>query len=319
MQPLDFINHNYNPVFSGRFGVGRKQYIGPKGPIVCRFCGKSIPDIEFQNEAHAIPQLLGNRQLILTDECDACNSFFALKLEDHLGKFLKPFRTIGMVKGKSGYPSYLSPEKNARIDIESPTHFNFAHSRDSNFIADDLEKKELTLNLIIERHIPCAAYKALVKVALSLMPNPDLKDFSDALLWIRQEDHEHMLLQPLIVYAAFVPGFQPFPKTSVLLLRKKQSSEIAELPHCQMVMNFGNLQLQFIVPTRLDSPSCTEKYNQDFTMPRLSSLTPGFAKYAQHFNWDFTSNVVVEARNCPIKISYEERQEIAQPTQKEDV
>lgn len=319
MPSVEFINKNYIPVFFGHFGVGKKQYIGPKNPSVCRFCGKSNPEIEFKHEAHAIPELLGNRQLILTDECDACNSFFASKLEDHLGKFLKPFRTIGMVKGKSGYPSYVSLDKNARIDIDSPTHFKFSHPRDSEFISNDPSKKELTLNLTIERHIPCAAYKALVKVALSLMPNSDLTDFSDALLWIRQDDHKHMLLQPLTVYSAFVPGFRPFPKTSVLLLRKKQNSEIEELPSCQMVMNFGNLQLQFIVPTRLDSHSSAEIFNHKFTMPRFSTLTPEMAANAQHYDWDFTPNVVVEARNYPIKISYKEQEEIAQPNQREDV
>lgn len=92
MQPLDIINHNYRCVFIGHLGVGQKQYIGPDIPTTCRFCGKSTPEVKFQNDAHAIPQLLGNRKLILVDECDACNSFFAAKLEDHLGKLLKPGR-----------------------------------------------------------------------------------------------------------------------------------------------------------------------------------------------------------------------------------
>lgn len=272
MQSLDFIDNNYRPVFMGHFGVGRKQHIGPTTPTSCRFCGKSTPEVKFHNDAHAIPEFLGNRQLILTDECDSCNSFFADKLEDHLGKFLKPFRTMGMVRGKSGYPTYRSPDKSARIEVESATNFKFIHPRGSTFIAHDPEKKELMLNLTIERHIPCAAYKALVKVALSLMHEDDLQDFSDALLWVRQADHDHMLMQPLIVCATFVPGFKPFPKTSVLLLRKKHTSEVTELPNCLMMMSFGNLQIQLVIPTRLDNPSREDKCAHNFTIPRIASL-----------------------------------------------
>jgi hypothetical protein len=314
MQILDIADEHYKAIFAGQYGVGHKQYLGPQKPATCRFCGKSTPEITFKHKAHAIPELLGNRQLIITDECDSCNSFFAEELEDHLGKFLKPFRTIGMVKGKTGYPSYLSAKGSDRIDISSSTSFNFFHSEDSGFIVDAPEKKELTVNLLIERHIPAAAFKALIKVALSVMPQSDLKDFSDALRWIRQPTHTHMLVRPLTVLASFVPGFKPFPNTFILLLRKKSDSPLSELPACQLVLGFGNLLLQLTVPTRLDCEGQGEHAQFTFTTRRIGVALEKFSSAVRHYDWDFSSNVVVEPRAYPIKIIYAESEDIGPQT-----
>jgi len=308
----DIISQNYDCIYQGHFGTGKKHFIGPKVPIKCRFCNLSVPEVTFRNQAHAIPELLGNRQLIVTDECDSCNSFFATALEDHLGKRLKPFRTLGMVKGKNGHPSYLSPDKNVRIDVKSPVEFAFYHSQDSAFMVNNEEKKEISINLNIERHIPCAAYKALVKIALSLMPNSYLTDFSDSLLWIRQSNHQHMLVSPLIVYASFVPGFAPFSKTSVLLLRKNVGNVKTELPNCQLILNFGNLQLQLIIPTRLDSPSQSHMSEFQFCFPRIKTgfeLNWPFGQ-VQYLDWDLSDNEAVEPQDTPIKIYYQKMEDI---------
>ena len=47
-------------------------------PRKCRFCGKSEPEISFDNDtAHAISESLGNTNFICIDECKSCNHFFS--------------------------------------------------------------------------------------------------------------------------------------------------------------------------------------------------------------------------------------------------
>jgi len=48
---------------------------------ICRFCKKKKPDVKFKKEAHAISEALGNKKLILNEECDSCNEFFDENIE----------------------------------------------------------------------------------------------------------------------------------------------------------------------------------------------------------------------------------------------
>ncbi|GAF52381.1 hypothetical protein [Psychrobacter sp. JCM 18900] len=57
----------------------RKTTVGnaKKENRCCRFCNKTMRDgVTFKKVAHAIPEGLGNKNIILGDECDNCNEFF---------------------------------------------------------------------------------------------------------------------------------------------------------------------------------------------------------------------------------------------------
>ncbi|CUU82526.1 HNH endonuclease [Campylobacter hyointestinalis] len=74
----------------------------------CRFCGKSCPEVTFKNISHAIPECLGNKQIICKNECDECNKFFSEKLENHLDKITLPYRNINFLKGKIKFQAIKS-------------------------------------------------------------------------------------------------------------------------------------------------------------------------------------------------------------------
>lgn len=57
---------------------------------VCRFCGKSVPDVKFDKRAHAIQDALGNKLLFCYEECDTCNHDLA-SVEDHF-RIIMDFR-----------------------------------------------------------------------------------------------------------------------------------------------------------------------------------------------------------------------------------
>ncbi len=60
------------------FDASTKKTIGEqdKSKRVCRFCNNTRTNISFNNIAHAISESLGNKKIILNEECDECNSEF---------------------------------------------------------------------------------------------------------------------------------------------------------------------------------------------------------------------------------------------------
>ena len=87
-------------MFSEVLSKGDKLFIDSESERVCRFCGKSESQVTFKSVAHAIPESLGNKRVILLNECDECNSFFSETLEDSFDKYTKPYRLLFGVKDK---------------------------------------------------------------------------------------------------------------------------------------------------------------------------------------------------------------------------
>ena len=89
-----------------------KAYLGDRQKRRCRFCGRVRGPQEkknpFKNEAHAIPEFMGNESLITYEECSACNTFFSGCLESNLSEFINPVRTVLGMAGKTGVPKYKS-------------------------------------------------------------------------------------------------------------------------------------------------------------------------------------------------------------------
>lgn len=249
----NILNRNYNILFEGSYDVGHKHKVGPEKPITCRFCNKSAPEISFKNEAHAIPELLGNRQLVITDECDSCNEYFAQHLENNLGKYTNIFRVFGQVRGKKGKPKYRLLNKKSLIGSSPDNELIIQQAYNESFFEWIEHENRIKFNLKTESYIPAAVYKALVKIALSVIPKADLINFQHARRWLLSSDHTKPLILPLILTGWFVSGAKPFAKTSVLILKKSESCSNDDLPFCLMAISFGNLQYQIIIPALADN------------------------------------------------------------------
>lgn len=96
-----FFDENYEILSFDRYNSGEKKFIG--NGTKCRFCENDKSKTTFSNESHAIPESIGNKKIILRDECDICNRFFSENLEDHFDKYTKPYRTFARIKGKKKY------------------------------------------------------------------------------------------------------------------------------------------------------------------------------------------------------------------------
>lgn len=249
---LNYFDENYDLISNGIYGRGENIYIGSRqAPRKCRFCTDENP--KFSTTAHAIPESLGNHQLILLEECDACNKFFSENLEDHFDKYSKPFRTLSQIKGKKKIPSYKSQDHETRIDIKD--EFEIKSHIDSEHIEIDEENRKLKMHLDIEPFIPAAAYKALVKMAISTIEDEnELHAFDITIKWIKELDHTKAMLNPLQLGVYFVPGPRPTDGVVSMLYRRKPTTTIVT-PYSLYILAFGNLAFQLITPSHLDGKS----------------------------------------------------------------
>jgi HNH endonuclease len=179
---------------------GDKVVLGETANRVCRFCGKTSPAVTFKPEAHAIPELLGNKSITATYECDACNQFFGSGIENDLGNWSKPLRSFARIRGKSGVPTLKKggPNPGWRIEYEETGFKVTSYENEPLFEIDEANKK-ITFELKRDSYTPVAVLKALVKIGLTLMPETEIGNFVHSLAWIQNPDHSLVLPSELLL------------------------------------------------------------------------------------------------------------------------
>jgi hypothetical protein len=100
-----FYGQQYDVIDFWLLRPGIRKTLGSKDDRRCRFCGRRPPEATFKLEAHAVPDALGNKSLFTNWECDACNQAFGGGIENDLGNWSKPMRTLSLVRGKRGVPT----------------------------------------------------------------------------------------------------------------------------------------------------------------------------------------------------------------------
>ena len=161
---LNYYNENYEIIAD--FDILDKSTLGEKNEY-CRFCKKSYPDVKFKDVAHAIPEALDNNKLFSYYECDECNHEFGEIIEDHLSKYLFPFRIGSIILGKKGCISYKFDDDN-RLDV-TDGHWDLKEANPGT-IMDIIDDHTIVFKIKRQTYIPILVYKALVKVALTIIP-----------------------------------------------------------------------------------------------------------------------------------------------------
>jgi hypothetical protein len=236
----------YDEVFSRTLRAGKKIILGDKEkPRRCRFCQKQEPEIRFSDDSHAVSRLTGNNVLFLDDECNQCNSRFSF-IEDDLGKYTLPYRVLGQVRGYRGVPWHKWSET-ARIDMQD-TGLHIQHREDEYVVQTDRDRRELRFVFKLQKYRPLAVYKALLKMALSVMPNERLADFRQALTWLASEDVLPNAISDgtrFLVIHTFTSGPLPYRDPFVSLYIRKND---ALVPYATMMLGFGNITFQIFLP-----------------------------------------------------------------------
>ena len=199
----------------------------------CRYCRtKDTNAFGKRKNAHAFPAALGNRVLFSLDECKACNAKFS-NYEDSLCKAIGPLLTIGGVKGSSrvrntgrtGSKSTIRHAMNCGKKQLS-IYVNLVGSKwegsMNGLIGYDSATGLLRLVMPIEgdHFVPLHAYKALVKIGVSLLPTTKLPKFSEVISSLSElNDMPHA--GHSIVGLSYAYAGNSFPMCSGILLRRK--------------------------------------------------------------------------------------------------
>ena len=212
----------------------------------------------FKLEAHAIPELLGNKSIFTNYECDDCNRFFGSGIENDLGSWTKPSRTFARIRGKTGVPSIKrdGSRQRWRIDHDN-TGFHFRHIEGDPIFVVDEEKKQLRFALKQDVFTPVAVLRAFVKIGLALIPEEELENFREALSWIRDPDHAKPFVAQFPLFYTFQPG--PMPADQIVFIFMRRIKSVRDLPYACMILRFANFMYQVFLPSPARDRAIHEK------------------------------------------------------------
>lgn len=245
----DFYDKHYagaDPIF---LTPGVKLFLGSADhPRHCRFCNKSAPEVTFKDEAHALPAAFGNTGLFSRYECDACNHLFGEGIENHLGNWSKPMRTMSRIKGRNGVPTIKKPgpDKGWRLEY-ADSAFRLQEYEAEPFFELDEKNKQLRFEPHRDTYIPVAVLKGLVKIGLTLMPDIEVSNFRETYEWIRDKNHSREFVSQYPVFRTFVPG--PMRNDLIVLMLMRRRSGIDNVPYAFFTFAYGNEMLQVFLPS----------------------------------------------------------------------
>lgn len=215
---------------------------------VCRFCGRSSPEVRFKKKnAHAIPEALGNKYIFCNDECLSCNSVLS-PIDKQLTEYLKFRRAKNRILNK----------KNKIIQVWGH-NFYYDGSSDTLKISRSaiLEEREHDYWVKLEGAEPIThlgLYKAFAKIAIDLMPRSLVDEYRRTAEWIRGDFVPKDLPNVFYIYH---DSFEPQPLAKVLV--RRDVALVPGLPKCIVELTLIDLTFFFIVPFGRDE----QKYGGD--------------------------------------------------------
>lgn len=283
-------NYNVGAVGEKRIEIGERD----KSQRICRFCGKTNEKTGFDSKAHAISEALGNKTIILFEECDECNKRFSETIEPDIVQYLSLFRTIFDVKGKNRGKggSKKIRGKNFSLKNEGTVELSFQSDDDRPIENDENYKLKLeTEQPIVSQNI----YKALCKYYLSIIDKKHLIHFTKTIDWINGEIEIEQL--PKIAEMTSYHSFAMQPKLTYYL-RKVDNKEI---PFAVGEFYFTCKVFAFIVPLcNEDDKSFLEKtdYEKFWKTFKHFDKTKGwvFNDFSNKSKRDFTINLNFELK-----------------------
>lgn len=296
----------------------KKHYLGANlKHKICRFCGKGEPEVTFKKIAHVFPESIGNKSLLSYYECDQCNHLFGKGIEDAYGKYFLFYHTISGIRGKNGLPKFKSVETYLDSNgIRRPYC-------EISWVAPNPEKPEdvamqiicsgsnsiqsfpktLHVEETIQNCCPIAVYKALVKMALTVMPFTELKPFEDTIKWIRDTEHEN-IFEPkkLIVRYRMIPGYNVTRFPHFVLYKRKNI--VFDKPYMLFNLTYGNFSMLIEVP---------RKNGVNYNL--MSIPFPPIPFYSSFEGvWDLSEPILAAGSKHSIALNFEDKVDITETT-----
>lgn len=247
----------------------KMQIIGSSENKICRFCGKSEGEVSFKNTAHAFPQSIGNNVLTTNYECGACNQFFGNTIENEYSNFFGLYHSIMHISGGNGVPECCYKIPCSVRDDRCANHcirISFKDGRICVSLCENVDKKyinlssnEITISKSVGKHCPIAVFKAIVKMAITVMPTEELSFFSSTIKWLLEKEHSNIDNKKLLVRFEMIPGFNVVKYPIYYLYRRKR--DIWNLPYMLFNLTYGCFSLFIEVPRDND--------NYNFSIERI--------------------------------------------------
>ncbi|MBH0022516.1 hypothetical protein I6F40_19580 [Pseudoalteromonas sp. SWXJ133] len=249
-QSINFYETNYEIIGQWLVRPRDKVILGDMNNRTCRFCGKTHPEVSFKKVAHAIPELLGNKSIASAYECDICNKEFGDGIENDLGNWSKPMRTLIRIKGKKSVPTLKKggDKPGWRIEYGQDRLNIRAYENDPIFEVDE-DNKTVIFKLRRDSYTPVAVLKAFMKIGVTLLPDNEVPNFLGLMAWIKESDHSKAYLNKCPVIYSFQPGPLPSDLISALILRRKNA--VTGYPYAFLVIGYGNEVFQVSLPSEI--------------------------------------------------------------------
>lgn len=243
-----FMAKNYVVLRGYRLQGERKQKLWNAEQRTCRYCGAVKPPDRGWKEAHALPELVGNKIIFAMDECTRCNDAFAKQFENDFGSLLNLAKSICSIPGKKGIPSFKTRTGKSRIDCIGD-RFEIRQYEDDPFASFDWATNTLTMSAESQPLVPLAVYKCLTKMAIAVMPPRFLPIFVDTINWLKNPNHAEGAAD-VAASAKCNIQIQPGPMRTdaawCLLLSRKDPNAL--LPETIFVLSIANHSFQIMIP-----------------------------------------------------------------------
>lgn len=217
---------------------------------ICRYCGKKKPDVKFKKIAHLFPESLGNKCFFSNNECDTCNEHLFSIYENDLCAFLTPYLSTNEIFGKgkpkevktNGIPRYNKTREYKSNDktfrVQSINKVITVQSEGESKLVYDKENKILSIPFDIGKHTPYNVYKAVLKMALAILPK-SLYDKLKIMQRLLKED-----LEPIGIEKAIITCYPGMNLYDLTIMCYQRQNDVVNYPTYIFFIAFGNVSLQ---------------------------------------------------------------------------
>jgi hypothetical protein len=258
--PADAVNQQRAQQFFGAYTcqmmVGPSDtpfYLGLPTPRVCRFCGRTEPEVSFRKDAHVMPDFMGNRNILSYFECDTCNALFA-KYEDSFANYLGVARTFNQIKGKNKKVPKFKDNKTGLEVSMGAEGLNIKTIQGQDPLIIDATTNSAQLVTTRPSYIPIHLVKLLLKMALCLLDEQEVADYGWAKRFVTSEEHDEAAqgMGLLSVMMHSIPGPPVFPAPFAQLFTRNETAP-ADIPEKVFVLYYANYYFQLALPfSRVD-------------------------------------------------------------------
>lgn len=241
---------------------------------VCRFCGRSIPEVKFEKVAHVVPESIGgNKNLICYEECDECNANFGKGVERNLCEWFDFRRSTHQVKKKSGGV----PKAYGR-------NYVVENNRTSIFLEKGAGKN---IKLIGSGTITLQGiYRALCKIVIDLIDKEYLEQLKTTIEWIRfgkpKSSHYPQIAQ--------MCGLPEVKEPMIYIFTRKDGLDTDNAPLHICILRIFDMAFLYIIPHVNGRMVFQEDYTKCIPTEALKVL--GFTE-----EWIWESYDTTEKRN----------------------